>query len=316
MKVLVVLTVALVLSGANAGFLDQFQSTLKGIGETLKNVYAGVAPLLSTAAGKLVDELKTTGSQILAQGAQALLGSLGGQKTTQAVGTRDLDLMGKIQEFIKNGESQVHAVANTIGTLFKGALSKLTGLASQFGNLDILKNPLEVFKKTVDGVVSSHTLLQSSILKQLIEQPAKLLSSAAQNLIGDLSHHKRSGITDLLSNIGQQLAATFKPVIETVNKHITNLGSTLKNAGTALFGAVKPSIDALSGKLTDHVNNLKQVGNELLGHGKDALSALTDAVTDILGQTFHNAQPTIQKAIDTAKQAGKDTIGTLLGGGN
>ncbi|KAK6195541.1 hypothetical protein SNE40_000950 [Patella caerulea] len=308
MKFFAILTIALVLTGANAGFLDEFKATLHSIGDNIKNVYNGVKPLLSSAVGKLVGDLKTTGSQILAQGAQALLGSLSGGTTT----TRDVALLDKVGQFIKNGEGMISTLSHTIGNLFNGAVAKLTDLAGKLGNAQLFGQPVSKYISEIEEVVSSHNLLQSSILKQLIEQPAKLLSSAAQHLMG----HKRSAIGDLLSNIGQQLASTFKPAIDTVTKHITNLGATLKNAGTALFGAVKPTIDALTGKLTDHVNNLKQVGTELLGHGKNALSALTDAVTDILGQTFHNAQPTIQKAIDTAKQAGKDTIGTFLGGGN
>ncbi|ESO92860.1 hypothetical protein LOTGIDRAFT_232950 [Lottia gigantea] len=322
MKAFVALSLVLLLSGAaNAGFLDELRSTFKSISGTFSNVLHQVTPIISEAAGHLVDGLKTTGSQLLSKGAQALLGSLGGggTGTTNAPATRNTDLMQQLQQFVSKGKDTIHNVLDTVKGLFQNALTRLGEVAKKFHLQDLTHLSLASLISDIEGIVSSHGILQGTIMKELAEKPAQLLTDAAQHIIGALSHHKRGAVVDQLKTIGSQIAGQFTPFISTVTQHIANIGNALKNVGSTLLGAIKPSIDALKGKLSTHIDTLKNAGTTLLGHGKNAISALTDAVTDILGQTFKNAQPTIQKAVETAKNAGSVALNHLtsaLTGGN
>ncbi|ESO92861.1 hypothetical protein LOTGIDRAFT_232951 [Lottia gigantea] len=309
MKALVALTLVLVLTGANAGFLDKIQETFGQIKNTFANVFKSITPVLGQAANNVLSELKKDGASILSSGLQAL---------THSAGKRDLAILDKVGQFIQKGESAIGDLSTLIGNIFNKALTELTQVAQHLGEVEIFNLPLSDILHKIDNIVANHNILQGGILKTLIEHPADILSEAVQHIMGALSHHKRSGVLDSLKSIGSQIAGQFTPFINTVTQHITNIGSALKNVGSTLLGAIKPSIDALKGKLSTHIDTLKNVGTTLLGHGKNAISALTDAVTDILGQTFKNAQPTIQKAVETAKDAGSVAINhltsTLTGG--
>ncbi|ESO92863.1 hypothetical protein LOTGIDRAFT_162340 [Lottia gigantea] len=308
MKALVALTLVLALSTANAGFLDSLHNVFSSIKDNISKVYTSIAPALGQAATNILGELKKDGSLILSKGVSALAGSLGSSK-------RDLE----IGQFIQKGEQAIGQLSELVGNIFNKALTGLTKVAQELGSVHIFNLPLSDIISKIENIVANHNILQGSILKQLIEHPADILTEAVQHVMGALSHHKRSAVLDSLKSIGSQIAGQFTPFINTVTQHITNIGSALKNVGSTLLGAIKPSIDALKGKLSTHIDTLKNVGTTLLGHGKNAISALTDAVTDILGQTFKNAQPTIQKAVETAKDAGSVALNHLtstLTGGN
>ncbi|XP_046547489.1 uncharacterized protein LOC124257467 isoform X3 [Haliotis rubra] len=305
MKVLVFVAVACLLSGANgAGFLDTLKGLGTSIGDLFKNLFNDLKTPLANVTNALVESLKTAGTQLLATGAQSLLGSLAN------VGKREVSLLTGVSKFVTEGKSVVAKLSETLGSLYHSAMTSLTNIAQRISSMDFLKEPLDKILSEIKNVVNLHDLFQNSLLETLIKNPGQFLIKAAEGLISKLGN-KRSALTDTLSSVGQQFASLFKPVVDAVKQHVSTLGSTLSSTATALFGAVKPTLDQLSTQLSGHVQALKDSATELLGHGQNALKALSAAAGDIMTQTMGNMKPTLQKIVDTGKDAVKTITNTL-----
>ncbi|XP_071085870.1 uncharacterized protein [Haliotis cracherodii] len=308
MKVLVFVAIACLLSGANAsGFVDTLKGVASSVGDVFTNLFKDLKAPLQTVAGTLVDNLKTAGTQLLATGAQSLLGSL---SHVGAPATRDTDLLSGVTKFVQEGKSVVAKLSETLGSLYHSAMTSLTDIAQRISSMDFLKEPLDKILSEIKSVVDLHSIFQNSLVETLIKNPGQFLIKAAEGLISKVSH-KRSALTDTLSSVGQQFASLFKPVVDAVKEHVATLGSTLSSTATALFGAVKPTLDQLSTQLSGHVQALKDSAAELLGHGQNALKALSAAAGDIMGQTLTNMKPSLQKILDTGKDAVQTVAHTL-----
>ncbi|XP_046547458.1 uncharacterized protein LOC124257447 [Haliotis rubra] len=308
MKVLVFVAIACLLSGANAaGFVDTLKGVANSVGSVFTNLFQDLKTPLATVANTLVDNLKTAGTQLLATGAQSLLGSL---SHVGAPATRDTDLLTGVSKFVTEGKSVVAKLSETLGSLYHSAMTSLTNIAQRISSMDFLKEPLDKILSEIKNVVNIHDIFQNSLVETITKNPGQFLIKAAEGLISKLGN-KRSALTDTLSSVGQQFASLFKPVVDAVKQHVSTLGSTLSSTATALFGAVKPTLDQLSTQLSGHVQALKDSATELLGHGQNALKALSAAAGDIMTQTMGNMKPTLQKIVDTGKDAVQTITNTL-----
>ncbi|XP_067668438.1 uncharacterized protein [Haliotis asinina] len=308
MKVLVFVTIACLLSGANAaGFVDALKGFGSSVGNVFTNLFNDLKAPLKTVANTLVDNLKTAGTQLLTTGAQSLLGSL---SNVGAPATRDTDLLTGVSKFVTEGKAVVAKLSETLGSLYHSAMTSLADIAQRISSMDFLKQPIDKILSEIKNVVNLHDLFQNSLVETITKNPGQFLIKAAEGLISKLGN-KRSALTDTLTSVGQQFATLFKPVVDAVKQHVSTLGSTLSTTATALYGAVKPTLDQLSTQLSGHVQALKDSATELLGHGQDALKALSAAAGDIMTQTMGNMKPTLQKIVDTGKDAVKTITNTL-----
>ncbi|XP_071085871.1 uncharacterized protein [Haliotis cracherodii] len=293
MKVLVFVAVACLLSGANAaGFVDTLKGFASSIGDVFTNLFQDLKVPLQTVAGTLVDSLKTAGTQLLATGAQSLLGSL------SKVGTRDVSVVSGVSKFLQEGKQVIGQLSETLGSLYHSAMTALANIAQKITSMDFLKEHLSTILSDIGDVVGLHNIFQNSLVETLTKNPGQFLIKAAEGLISQLGH-KRSALTDTLASIGQKFASLFLPVVKAVKDHVANLGANLSAAASALYASVKPTLDQLSAQLGGHIQALKDSATELLTHGQDALKALSAATGDIMGQTLTDMQPSLLKMLET-----------------
>ncbi|XP_046547488.1 uncharacterized protein LOC124257467 isoform X2 [Haliotis rubra] len=279
MKVLVFVAVACLLSGANgAGFLDTLKGLGTSIGDLFKNLFNDLKTPLANVTNALVESLKTAGTQLLATGAQSLLGSLAN------VGKREVSVAGGISKFLQEGKQVIGQLSETLGSLYHSAMTALTGIAQRITSMDFLKDDLSTILTDIADVVGLHNIFQDSLVETLTKNPGQFLINAAKGLISKLGR-KRSALADTLASIGQKFASLFLPVIQAVKEHVANLGSTLSAAASALYGSIKPTLDQLSTSLGEHIQALKDSASELVKDGQAALKALAAAAGDMAGQT-------------------------------
>ncbi|XP_041348291.1 uncharacterized protein LOC121367905 [Gigantopelta aegis] len=307
MKIFVVLAVVALLSGAQASSIgDFFHDLTAKLSSTFHQVASAVKPLASNLLSSLITTVKTQGTQLLGGLVNSLTGVLSAAPSTTK---RDI---AAISSFLENGKQAIHGMADTLHAIFDGAMSKMSEIAQRIHSLDFLKEPVHKIVSEIKDVVSLHGHLQLANLADLLKNPSEFVTKIGGEFLSKLIH-KRSAFGDMLSSFGHQLSGLFKPLLDIVHQHVTNIGTTLTSAATGIVSALKPHIDTLKSQLSEHLNTLKTVGAQLLQHGKNALSALQSAATDILSQTFQNAAPTIQQLAETGKSAA-GIIGQHLAG--
>jgi hypothetical protein len=296
MKVLI-LCIAVLVAGAQAQSFGELVSSIK---QKLTDTFTNVVTVLKAPATSLLQtllaDLKASGAQLLSTGLVALTSKLGSTATTAPGSRREVAEIGHL---IEVAQTFLHEQADRVKELASSALAELEKVVPEIVDTLFKGEGLQEIFKKIDGIEVLHGLLQN----HLVDNLGGNLLKVAEQTIGHLLSPKRSGITDTLASFGQTLAALFKPVQDAVKQHVSTVASGIKTLGSALLGSLAGTFAQLKSSLTPHIAALKTVGAQLVQHGINALSASKDALSDVLAQTFQNAQPAVQTAVNTLKDA-------------
>ncbi|XP_052058793.1 uncharacterized protein LOC127699097 [Mytilus californianus] len=283
----------LVLAVGSQGFLlDDLKETFHKVGDAFTATFHTVGEQAKQVGTSLLGSLKEQGSSLLGQTVQSLL--LGGMQALQNTQVTPAGSKRNLEAQILEAELK-SILADKLGkyqTTFNSAIDTLTKLGALSHSTDPTK-----LVEAVDEIVHSHNTVSNKLLKELIQE-------IQQSLGKSLNLNKRNALTDLLGQVGQNLAQFFQPHLEAAKNLVNGLGTVVKQTGTDVGPAIQPHVDAL-----------KTSGAALLQHGQNALAALKDAVTDVLHQTLVNIKPhlvnVVQHGTALASQAGGQFVNHL-----
>ncbi|XP_067668591.1 uncharacterized protein [Haliotis asinina] len=299
MKVLFILSAVLLATAQANVFTD--------IGHSLTNVFQSLGHSLmhqlDTTGVDLLNAGINAGKTLISQGIQALaLNTANALSDKDGSSTRDLHLPAVFQ----NVESSLHKVVDTLTGEMKNVFSFLVkglqGVMDKLSKLDI--TPEEVISE-VDKLVTTHNIIADSFLKTIKDK--------AEEVISSLIKTKRNAFTDFFSGIGDNIASTFKPMVDGVKTLATSAGNAIKTSATNLLNAAKNSVAQLGQKLQPHLQALGSQLGTVVMHGANALNALKAAGSDIMQQTLTNMKDPLNQMANTVSNAGQTVVGHVAG---